>query len=75
VSDPTRNFSLRLSIDDYARLEQIASRFALDRTGALRLLIRRAAVGAAGGGCFTAIRRGSTHALPVPLKTERSIHD
>jgi hypothetical protein len=75
VSDATRNFSLRLSIDDYSRLEQIASRFALDRTGALRLLIRRAAVSAAADGCFTAIRHGRAHALPVPLKTERSTYD
>lgn len=71
----TRNFSLRLTADDHTRLEQIAARFALDRTGVLRLLIRRAAVGLVGDGCFTAVGRGRTHHLPVRLKTERTAHD
>jgi hypothetical protein len=75
MSDGTRNFSLRLTADDHLRLEQIAARFALDRTGVLRLLIRRAAVGLVGDGCFTTVGRGRTHHLPVRLKSERTAHD
>jgi len=75
VSDGTRNFSLRLTADDHVRLEQIAARFSLDRTGVLRLLIRRAAVGLIGEGCFTAVGRGRAHHFPVRLKAERSVHD
>jgi hypothetical protein len=74
VSDTTRNFSLRLSADDYARLERIAARFATDRTGALRLLIRRAAGVFPADGCFTPIahdRAGLT--FPVRL-TERKTY-
>ncbi len=73
--DGTRNFSLRLTADDHIRLEQIAARFALDRTGVLRLLIRRAAVGLAGDGCFTTVGRGRPHQLPVRLKDERAAND
>jgi hypothetical protein len=58
MSDATKNFSLRLSTEDQVRLEQVAARFALDRTGALRLLIRRAAVGLARDGRFTTVERG-----------------
>jgi hypothetical protein len=75
VSDTTRNFSLRLTVDDHVRLEQIAARFALDRTGVLRLLIRRAAVGLVGDGCFTNVGRGRGYHFPVRLKTERTAHD
>lgn len=75
MSDTTRNFSLRLSADDYARLERIANRFDTDRTGALRLLIRRAEGAFPADGCFTPIARdraGMT--FPVRL-TERTVHD
>ena len=58
MSDGSKNFSLRLSPEDHLRLEQVAARFALDRTGVLRLLIRRAAVGLAADGHFTTIERG-----------------
>jgi hypothetical protein len=75
VSDGTRNFSLRLTADDHVRLEQIAARFSLDRTGVLRLLIRRAAVGLIGDGCFTAVGRGRAYHFPVRLKTKRTAHD
>lgn len=75
MSDTTRNFSLRLTADDHLRLEQIAARFSLDRTGVLRLLIRRAAVGLVSSGCFTAVGRGRAHRFPVRLKTERTAHD
>jgi hypothetical protein len=75
VTDGTRNFSLRLTGDDHLRLEQIAARFALDRTGVLRLLIRRAAVGLAGDGCFTIVGRGRARQLFVRLKQEREAHD
>ena len=74
MSDGTRNFSLRLTADDHLRLEQIAARFALDRTGVLRLLIRRAAVGLFGDGCFTTVGRGRTHHLPVRVKSKRTFH-
>jgi len=68
VSDATKNFSLRLSADDQARLEQVAERFALDRTGALRLLIRRATIGLACDGRFTAVERGRAgREFPVRL--------
>ncbi len=58
MSDTSKSFSLRLSPEDHVRLEQVAARFALDRTGALRLLIRRAAVGLAADGRFTTVERG-----------------
>lgn len=58
MSDTSKSFSLRLSPEDHVRLEQVAARFALDRTGALRLLIRRAAVGLAVDGRFTTVERG-----------------
>lgn len=68
MSDGSKNFSLRLSLEDQARLEQVAERFALDRTGALRLLIRRAAVGLASSGCFITVERGRIgHDIPVRL--------
>lgn len=73
MSDATKNFSLRLSADDQARLEQVAERYALDRTGVLRLLIRRAAVALAVEGRFTTIQRGRAgHAISVRLMQERS---
>jgi predicted transcriptional regulator len=75
VSDATRNFSLRLSADDYARLERIAARFDTDRTGALRQLIRRATNVFPANGCFTPIARdraGMT--FPMHL-TERTPND
>jgi hypothetical protein len=75
VSDGTRNFSLRLTADDHVRLEQIAARFSLDRTGVLRLLIRRAAVGLVGEGCFTTVGRGCAYHFPVRLKPERTAND
>lgn len=71
----TRNFSLRLTVEDHLRLEQIAARFALDRTGVLRLLIRRAAVGLVGDGCFTTVGRGRAYRFPIRLKTERTADD
>ena len=75
MSDATKNFSLRLSAEDQLRLEQVAERLAVDRTGALRLLIRRAAVGLARDGRFTAIERGRAgREFPVRLM-ERSGDD
>ena len=66
MSDATKNFSLRLSAEDQLRLEQVAERLAVDRTGALRLLIRRAAVGLApgdpGGRTMTALPSSSSSA-------------
>ena len=68
MSDTSKSFSLRLSPEDHLRLEQVAARFALDRTGALRLLIRRAAVGVAQAGRFTTVERGRTgREIPVRL--------
>jgi hypothetical protein len=76
MSDGSKNFSLRLSADDQARLERIASRFALDRTGVLRLLIRRAAVALTADGRFTTVQRGRAgRAIPVRLMQERSADD
>ena len=75
MTDGSKNFSLRLSPDDQARLEQVAARFALDRTGVLRLLIRRAAIGLARDGRFTAVERGRAgREFPVRL-IERSVDD
>jgi len=71
----SKNFSLRLSADDQARLEQVAARFALDRTGALRLLIRRAAVGLARDGRFTAVERGRAGREISVRLMERSGYD
>ena len=72
MSDATKNFSLRLSAEDQLRLEQIAERLAVDRTGALRLLIRRAAVGLARDGRFTAVERGRAgREFPVRLMERR----
>ena len=68
----TKNFSLRLSADDQLRLEQVAVRFALDRTSALRLLIRRATVGLAADGRFTTVERGRAgREIPVRLMERR----
>jgi len=75
MSDGSKNFSLRLSVNDQARLEQVAARFALDRTGALRLLIRRAAVGLCVDGRFITVGRGRAHDLPVRLMRQRSVDD
>lgn len=74
MSDGSKNFSLRLSPDDQARLEQVAERFAVDRTGALRLLIRRAAVGLARNGCFTTIERGRA-GRDIPVRLMRGGHN
>ena len=72
MSDTSKSFSLRLSPEDHVRLEQVAARFALDRTGALRLLIRRAAVGLARDGRFTAVERGRAgREFPVRLMERR----
>jgi hypothetical protein len=75
MSETSKSFSLRLSPEDHLRLEQVAARFALDRTGTLRLLIRRAAVGLARDGRFTTVGRGRHHQLPVRLKHERAAND
>ncbi len=75
MSDTSKSFSLRLSPEDHVRLEQVAARFALDRTGALRLLIRRAAVGLAADGRFTTVERGRAgREIPVRL-IERGVDD
>ena len=69
----SKNFSLRLSSDDQTRLERLAQRLEVDRTGALRLLIRRAAVALVTDGQFTVVERG--HAgrdFPVRLMLQRS---
>jgi hypothetical protein len=72
MSDGSKNFSLRLSADDQAWLEKVAERFALDRTGTLRLLIRRAAIGLARDGRFTAVERGRAgREFPVRLIERR----
>jgi hypothetical protein len=72
VSDATRNFSLRLSPADHQRLEQVAARLTLDRTGALRLLIRRATVALTADGCFTPLARGRAgRVFPVRLIRRR----
>lgn len=62
MSDATKNFTLRLSADDQARLEQLATRLRADRTGALRLLIRRAVP------CLTV----SDSAIFIPVSRQRS---
>jgi hypothetical protein len=68
MSDTSKSFSLRLSPEDHLRLEQVAARFALDRTGALRLLIRRAAVALAADGHFVTVGRGRARRdFPVRL--------
>ncbi|NUQ05069.1 MAG: hypothetical protein HUU31_14385 [Anaerolineae bacterium] len=75
MSDTSKSFSLRLSPEDHLRLEQVAARFALDRTGVLRLLIRRAAVGLAADGRFTTVERGRAgREFPVRL-IERGVDD
>ena len=75
MSDTSKSFSLRLSPEDHVRLEQVAARFALDRTGALRLLIRRASVGLAADGRFTTVERGRAgREIPVRL-IERGVND
>ena len=75
MSDATKNFSLRLSPEDHVRLEQVAARLSVDRTGALRLLIRRAAVGLAVDGRFTTVERGRAgREIPVRL-IERGVDD
>ena len=75
MSDTSKSFSLRLSPEDHVRLEQVAARFALDRTGALRLLIRRAAVALAADGRFTTVERGRDgREIPVRL-IERGVDD
>ncbi len=69
----SKNFSLRLSSDDQTRLERLALRLEVDRTGALRLLIRRAAVALVTHGQFTVVERGRTgRDFPVRLMPQRS---
>ena len=69
----SKNFSLRLSTDDQARLERLAQRLEVDRTGALRLLIRRAAVALVTDGRFTVVERGHAgRGFPVRLMRQRS---
>ncbi len=69
----SKNFSLRLSSDDQARLERLAQRLEVDRTGALRLLIRRAAVALVTDVRFTIIERGRAgRDFPVRLMRQRS---
>ena len=72
MNDTSRNFSLRLTATDHLRLEQIAARFALDRTAVLRLLIRRAASSPARDGCFATVGRGRARHLHVRLKSGRN---
>lgn len=74
MSDGSKNFSLRLSPDDQVRLEQVAERFTLDRTGVLRLLIRRAAAGLARNGCFVTVDR-SRAGLTIPVRLMRGGQD
>ncbi len=75
MSETSKSFSLRLSPEDHLRLEQVAARFALDRTGALRRLIRRAAVALAADGRFTTVERGRAgREIPVRL-IERGVDD
>ena len=69
----SKNFSLRLSSDDQTRLERLAQRLEVDRTGALRLLIRRAAVALVTDGQFTVVERGRAgRDFPVRLMPQRS---
>lgn len=69
----SKNFSLRLSVDDQARLERLAQRLEVDRTGALRLLIRRSAVALVRDGRFTVVERGRAgRDFPVRLMRQRS---
>ncbi len=76
MSDGSKNFSLRLSAADQVRLEQLAQRLEVDRTGALRLLIRRAAVALVANGQFTVVERGRAgRDFPVRLNRVRRIHD
>lgn len=64
----SKNFSLRLSTDDQARLERLAQRLEVDRTSALRLLIRRAAVALVTDGRFTVVEHGHAgRGFPVRL--------
>ncbi len=71
--DGSKNFSLRLSVDDQAGLERLAQRLEVDRTGALRLLIRRAAVALVADGQFTIVERGRAgRDFPVRLMLQRS---
>lgn len=74
MSDASRTFSLRLSADDHARLDQLAQRLALDRTAVLRRLLRGAAVGLEPRGTFTAIAPGHT-GRAIALRLERGGSD
>lgn len=72
MSDGSKNFSLRLSAGDQTRLERLAQQFEVDRTGALRLLIRRAAVALVTDGQFTIVERGRAgRDFPVRLMLQR----
>lgn len=75
MSDTSRNFSLRLTAADHLRLEQISARFSLDRTGVLRLLIRRAASSPAKDGYFVTVGRGRARHLHLRLKSGRNDRD
>lgn len=72
MSDTSRNFSLRLTEADHLRLEQVAARFSLDRTGVLRLLIRRASFNPARDGYFVTVGRGRARHLHMRLKSGRN---
>lgn len=69
----SKNFSLRLSTDDQMRLERLAQQLEVDRTGVLRLLIRRAAVALVSDGQFTVVERGRAgRDFPIRLMLQRS---
>lgn len=75
MSDGSKNFTLRLSPADQERLEQVAERLQLDRTGTLRLLIRRAAVGLARDGHFVTVERDRAgQTIPVRLTKGEEEH-
>jgi predicted transcriptional regulator len=57
MSDPKGSFTFRLSDEDRALLERIASQLGCDRSAALRQLIRRADLSLEREGCFVAHSR------------------
>lgn len=64
----SKNFSLRLSLNDQARLQRLAQRLEVDRTGALRLLIRQTTAALVTEGQFTVVRRGRARCnFPIRL--------
>ena len=75
MSDAMRNFTLRLSEVDHEALEAMAAELGVDRTGALRLLIRRAALRwlARDAAYFLPLMHGggvSSRPLPIRLKAK-----